>query len=104
MVLELANYPHKRSECGYTGLVPVLFVFATYYKMYSIYCILHAAKTCCIAFVFYGETFVYQNCGKTVLCRGESVFIRTSANKCVSAVIYNSFLLPVISRLIKNNG
>ena len=42
----------------------------------------------CIAFVFYGETFVYLNGDKTVLCRGESVFICTSADKRVSAVIY----------------
>ena len=27
-----------------------------------------------------------------ILCRDKSVFIRTGANKCVSAVIYNSFL------------
>ena len=58
----------------------------------------------CIAFVFYGKTFVYQNSGKTVLCCGKSVFIRTSANKLVSAVIYNLFLSPVISHLIENNG
>ena len=65
--------------------------------------IIHAAKTCCIVFVFYGETFVYQNCGETVLCRGKRVFIRTSADKRVCAVIYNLFLSPVISRLIENN-
>ena len=53
---------------------------------------------------FYGETFVYQNCGKTVFCRGKSVFIRTSADKRASAVTYNLFLSPVISRLIENNG
>ena len=64
--------------------------------------IIHSAKTCCVAFVFCGETFVYQNCGKTVLCRGESAFSRTSVNKCVSAAIYNSFLSPAISRLIEN--
>ena len=56
---------------------------------------------CCIAFVFYSKTFIYQNCGKTVLCHGESVFICTSASKHVSAVIYNSFLLLVIARLEK---
>ena len=50
--------------------------------------IIHAAKTCCIAFVFYGETFVYQNCGENVLWSSESVFICTSADKRVSAVIY----------------
>ena len=50
--------------------------------------IIHPAKTRCIAFVFYGETFVYQNCGETVLYRGESVFIRTGADKRVSAIIY----------------
>jgi len=59
--------------------------------------IILAAKTCCIAFVFYGETFVYQNCG-------ESDFICTSVHKCVSAAIYNLFLSPVISHLIENNG
>ena len=59
---------------------------------------------CRIAFVFYGQTFVYQNCGKTVLCRGKSVFIRTSADKHVSAVIYNLFLSPIISHLIEANG
>ena len=31
-------------------------------------------------------------------------FIRTSADKRVSAVIYNSFLSLVIARLIENNG
>ena len=41
---------------------------------------------------------------KTVLCRGKSVFIHTSADKLVSAVIYNLFLLPVISRSIETNG
>ena len=66
--------------------------------------IIQAAKTCCIAFVFYGKTFVYQNCGETVLCRGKSAFIRTSVDKRVSAVIYDLFLSPVISRLIENNG
>ena len=35
---------------------------------------------CCIAFVFYGETFVFEHCSETVLCRGKSVFIRTSGN------------------------
>ena len=30
--------------------------------LYSLF-IIHAAKMCCIAFVFYGKTFVYQNCG-----------------------------------------
>ena len=61
---------------------------------------------CCIAFVFNGKTFVHQNCGKTVLCRGESVFICTSVDKRVSAVIYKLliFLSPVISLLIENNG
>ena len=59
--------------------------------------IIHAAKTCCIAFVFYGETFVHQN-------SGESVFVRTSADKRVSAVIYNSFLSLVIARLIENDA
>jgi len=58
---------------------------------------LHAAKTCCIAFVFYGETFVYQNCGK-------SAFICTSVDKRFSAAIYNLFLSLVISHLIENNG
>jgi len=51
--------------------------------------IIHAAKMYCIAFVFYGKTFVYQNCGETVFCRGKSVFIRTNAGKRVSVVIYN---------------
>ena len=64
--------------------------------------IIRAAKTCCIASVFYGETFVYQNCGETALCVGESVFIRTSADKLVRAAIYNLFHSPVISRLIEN--
>ena len=66
--------------------------------------IIHAVKTCCITFVFYDKTFVYHNCGETVLFHGESAFICTSANKLVSAVIYNLFLSPVISRLIENNG
>ena len=62
-----------------TALVPVSFIFATYYKMY--YFIIHAAKTCCIEFISYGETFVYQNCDKIVLCRGKSAFVCTSADK-----------------------
>ena len=32
------------------------------------------------------------------------VFIRTSADERVCAVIYNLFLSPVISRLIENNS
>ena len=53
---------------------------------------------------FYGETFVYQTYGKIVLRRGESVFICTSADKRVSAVIYSLFLSPLISRLFESNG
>ena len=34
--VEIANYPHLLRSCGYTALVPVLFVFDTYYKMYLI--------------------------------------------------------------------
>ena len=38
-----------------------------------------------ITFVFYGEIFIYQNCGETVLRRGESGFIRiTSVDKRIS--------------------
>ena len=59
------------------------------------------SETYCVAFVFYGETFIYQN---SILFRGESVFIRTSANIRVSIVIYNSFLSLVSSHLIENNG
>ena len=67
-----------------------LFCIDLHHKWQRIF-IIYAAKTCCIAFVFHGETLVYQNCG-------ESVFIRTSANKRVSAVIYNLFISLVIFR------
>ena len=46
----------------------------------------------------------HVNCRKTVLCHGESVFIRTSVDKCVNVVIYTLFLSPVISRLIENGA
>ena len=63
----------------------------SYKKTYEVIFIIRAAKMCCIAFVFYGETFVYHNCGQTVLCGGKSAFIRTSVDKLVSAVIYDLF-------------
>ena len=43
-----------------------------------IFFVIHAAKTCCIAFVFYSKTFVYQNCGETVGTFVEMTIILTN--------------------------
>ena len=46
--------------------------------------IIHAAKTCCIAFVCYGETPIYQNRDETSLGRSESVVFLTIVSKNMS--------------------
>jgi len=43
--------------------------------------IIHAAKTLSIAFVFYGETPIYQNRDKTSLGRSEKVVFLTLVSK-----------------------
>ena len=50
-------------------------------------------QCCHLQFVFYGKAFVHQNYGETILCCGESVSIRTKADKHVSVVIYNLFFM-----------
>jgi len=67
--------------------------------------IIHAAKTRCIAFVFLWRNIRFiKTVAKVYFAVAKEFFIRTSADKCVSAVIYNPFLSLVIARLIENNG